>query len=107
MQSWTSIRFTGEPDALKGASPVRGEAVGNLLTVDSARRETPRRSARRWLPTLLGRGGWPMFVVQAEGGSRRLISGVFNSKAATDAYLGLIPAGQRAKQSVIELPGLC
>jgi hypothetical protein len=46
--------FTGEPDALKGASPVRGEAVGNLLTVESARRETPRRPARRWLPTLLG-----------------------------------------------------
>jgi hypothetical protein len=35
------------------ACPVRGEAVGNLHTVDSARRETPRGPARRWLPTLL------------------------------------------------------
>src|SRR4051794_38976210 len=37
----------------KCASPVRRGAVGNLLTVDSARRETPRGPARRWLPTLL------------------------------------------------------
>jgi hypothetical protein len=47
-----------------------------------------------------------MFVVQAESGSRRWISGVFSSKAATDAYLDLIPAGPRTKQSVVELPGL-
>jgi hypothetical protein len=47
-----------------------------------------------------------MFVVQAEVGSRRWISGVFSSKAATDAYLELISAGPRANQSVIELPGL-
>ena len=52
--------FTGEPDALKGASPVRRGAVGNLLTVDSARRETPRGSARRWLPTLLAKREEPM-----------------------------------------------
>src|SRR5262245_52833636 len=47
-----------------------------------------------------------MFVVQAVDGFGRWISGVFDCKAATDAYLALIPAEARAKQSVIELPGL-
>jgi PAS domain-containing protein len=46
--------FTGEPDAVQAARPVRRGAVGNLLTVESVRRETPR-PARRWLPTLLRR----------------------------------------------------
>jgi hypothetical protein len=47
-----------------------------------------------------------MFAVQATSGSRRWISGVFSSKAATEAYLALIPDGARSKQSVIELHGL-
>jgi hypothetical protein len=47
-----------------------------------------------------------MFVVQVVDGSRRWISGVFTSKAATDAYLALIPGEARAKQSVIDLPEL-
>jgi len=39
-------------------------AVGNLLTIDSARRETPRGSARRWLPTLLNEGGVRTWLLQ-------------------------------------------
>jgi hypothetical protein len=47
-----------------------------------------------------------MHVVQAVDGSRRWVSGVFRSKAATDAYLAQIPSPDRAKHSVLDLVGL-
>ena len=39
--------FTGEPDALKGASPVRRGAVGKVLSI---------WTVTRWLPTLRSAG---------------------------------------------------
>jgi hypothetical protein len=47
-----------------------------------------------------------MLIVQALDGSQRWISGVFRSKAATDAYLAQIPTPARAKHSVLDLADL-
>jgi len=47
-----------------------------------------------------------MFAVQAADGLRRWISGVFSSRAAADAYLTLIPDGDRSKHVVIDLGGM-
>jgi hypothetical protein len=44
--------FTGEPDAVKVASPVRMGAVGNLHHSCQYCRETKRELARRWPPTI-------------------------------------------------------
>src|SRR5579859_949911 len=49
---------TGEPDALKGASPVRRGAVGNVLSYETTRKVLAclgNKTVTRWPPTLLWR----------------------------------------------------